>query len=103
MMVTQFAVLEQHVSLLQRALDGEREDEVEVLRVTARVVQDMGSKLSEVHERLARRSSDSSSSSDGGTRPSSAEDTAPNQDMAMDRVASEINKSIYMPCIMLGV
>ena len=95
MMVTQFSVLEQHVSLLQRALDGEQEEEaLEVLRGTAVVVQGMGSKLSEAHERLARRSPDSSNSSDGGSSPCSVEDTAPKQDMAMDRVSSETNPSV---------
>ena len=70
MMVTQFAVLEQHVSLLQRALDGEQDEALEVLRVTGLVVQDMGCKLSDVHKRLACRTGASSNSS---SRPNSAD------------------------------
>ena len=105
LMVTQFAVLEQHVSLLQRALDGEQEEALEVLRVTGMVVQGMGTKLSEAHERLARRSPDSSNSSDGDSRPSSDEDTAPHQEMARDRgsLTNEIGKSKCILCIICWV
>jgi len=99
MMVTQFSVLEQHVSLLQRALDGEQEEEaLEVLRGTAVVVQGMGSRLSEVHGRLACRSPDSSNSSDGGSRSS----TAPHQEMAIDR-SSLTSESQCILCIICWV
>ena len=73
LMVTQFAVLEQNVTLIQRALNEEQDDALEVLRKTAVVVQEMGSKLSDAHKRLARRSCASSNSSEGDSRPNSGE------------------------------
>jgi len=98
LMVTQFAVLEQHVSLLQRALDGELQEALEVLHVTALVLQGMGSKLSEAHERLARRPPDPTNSSDGGSRSS----TAPHQEMAIDR-SSLTSESQCILCIICWV
>ena len=44
-----------------------------MLRVTGLMVQDMGSKLSDVHKRLARRSGASSNSSGSDSRPNSAD------------------------------
>ena len=73
LMVTQFAVLEQNVTLVQRALNEEQDDALEVLRHTAVVVKEMGSKLSDAHKRLARRSCASSNSSGGNSRPNSGE------------------------------
>ena len=77
MIVVQFAVLEQHVSLLQRTMmddahvDGEQEEALEVLRVTGDLVNDMASKLTFVCKSLSRHSVSSSGS--GSSRPSSGD------------------------------
>ena len=77
MIVVQFAVLEQHVSLLQRTMmddthvDGEQDEALEVLRVTGDLVNDMASKLTFVCKSLARHSTASSGSA--SSRPSSGD------------------------------
>ena len=83
MMVTKLAALEQHVSLLQRTLDGEndmQDESLELLSNTEKIVQDLASKLHEAHQKLSTRfltnsNSSCSSGSVGGSTVSSPVDT----------------------------
>ena len=81
MMVTKLAALERHVSLLQRTLDGEndmRDESLELLCNTEKIVQDLASKVHEAHQKLhagfhmssSRSLSWSIGSSGGSTVPS---------------------------------
>ena len=68
MMVAKLAALEQHVSLLQRTLDGEndmRDESLELLRNTENIVQDLALKLQGARQKLNSRSLTSSTSSSG--------------------------------------
>ena len=68
MVVAKLAALEQHVSLLQRTLDGEndmRDESLELLRNTENIVQDLALKLQGARQKLNSRSLTSSTSSSG--------------------------------------
>ena len=104
-MVVQMAVLEQHISLLQRTLcqqktDSELMDEgLEIIEHSSEIAQNLALKLSQVQKRLANRSrtnSSASGSSDGSnSRPSSGGEvsqveSAPCKPMLLTR---------YLPCM----